>query len=195
MYTTASGVPIPQGTDSFSPPTQFKNWADKADTYHWDVTVATDSERNALAAPVRRNGLRCYVTGTGILWVYNNGWSPLVGVSHLQLDTTNSQPKLTTQHGIGRVASVAAAQVTKTVTFPVAFTSTPVIHVDYIGGRSGAVAPFNPASLIDVAPPLVGKGFGPSTTGLTVLMHRTDGANLPPDWSLYYSWSATGTVA
>jgi hypothetical protein len=77
MYTTASGVPIPQGTDAFNPPTQFKEWGDKEATYENRVVVAVDSDRTALAAPVLRDGLECYVTGTGIVWQYRGTvWKP-----------------------------------------------------------------------------------------------------------------------
>lgn len=69
-YITASGVSIPQGTDAYTPPTQFKVWGDKAATYENRVVVALDSDRTALASPVLRDGLECYVTATGITWLY-----------------------------------------------------------------------------------------------------------------------------
>ena len=81
-YTTASGEVIPQGTDAFNPPAQFKTWADHGALWHNRIVVALDANRTALAAPELRDGIECYVTGTDITWLYegstwkrwNSGW-------------------------------------------------------------------------------------------------------------------------
>lgn len=76
-YLTASGVPIPQGTDAFSPPAQFKDWGDKSATYENHVIVATVADRNALATPVLRPGLLVHVLADSSTYLYLNssaGW-------------------------------------------------------------------------------------------------------------------------
>ena len=70
MYNTASGVPIPQGTDAFSPATQFKGWADAEAVYDNFFNVNLDSDRTSLASPQLRDGVFCWVRGTQILWSY-----------------------------------------------------------------------------------------------------------------------------
>lgn len=68
-YTAADGVQVPAGTDAFSPPTQFKTWADKAATYHNRVIVTALTDRDALTG--MSEGWRCYVTADNSEWVYN----------------------------------------------------------------------------------------------------------------------------
>lgn len=192
-YTTASGVQIPVGTDVFAPTTQFKTWADKSATAENRYIVADDTARLALAAPVLREGISCFVKATGTEWTYNgSSWDKGTATS-LRLDFTNSVVNTITQIGIGKVAGAAAAQVTASVTFPVSFASIPVITGGYVGVRTTGA--FNPASLADFAPNVIGKVYGASTTGLTVLIHRTDGSNLTTGWDFYYSWTATGVPA
>lgn len=70
MYTTASGAPIPTGTDAFNPTAQFKAWADWTAKYENRVIVNLDTDRTALATPVLRDGLECYVTATDKVWLY-----------------------------------------------------------------------------------------------------------------------------
>ena len=69
-YNTASGVPIPQGTDAFNPPAQFRDWADGDDIFNNLLNVNLDSERTALAPPKLRDGIFCWVRGTKTLWSY-----------------------------------------------------------------------------------------------------------------------------
>jgi hypothetical protein len=113
--------------------------------------------------------------------------------SELQLDTTNSDGRFIVQHGIGRIAGAAAAQISEAVTFPVAFASTPMIQCSHIGGR--ATGAFNPVGLTEVAFQTIGRGIIPSTTGFTAHIHRTDGANLSASFDYYYSWIAIGVAA
>lgn len=113
--------------------------------------------------------------------------------SHVQTDTTNSVKRMVTQYGIGRIPSVATLSITKTVTFPVAFASVPVMNAHYIGVR--ATGAWNPAGLADLAPPVTSKPLSPSSTGFQMLILRTDGANMPPGWDAYFTWSATGVLA
>jgi hypothetical protein len=108
-YTTGSGVPIPQGTDAFNPPAQFKDWGDKAATYENHVVVALDSERLALVAPVLRDGLRCYVSGTGIEWLYLGGWGRFLPKQpHIEFTATTSVPS-GSSWGVGTVTLDSAA--------------------------------------------------------------------------------------
>ena len=69
-YNTASGVPIPQGTDAFNPPAQFRDWADGDDAFNNALNVNLDSERTALAPPKLRDGILCWVRTTKTLWSY-----------------------------------------------------------------------------------------------------------------------------
>lgn len=115
------------------------------------------------------------------------------GLSWLAEDVITSEVQAVTQHGIGKITGAAATSVSETFSFPVPFASVPVMHVSYIGARTTST--FNPAGLSDFAPDAVGKGFGPSTSGATALVHRTNGANLSAGWDFYYSWSATGVLA
>lgn len=71
MYTTVSGVPIPQGTDSFNPPAQLRDWGDKAGTYENRVIVATDAEKQAITAPVLRKGLLVLVASDVSQWLWD----------------------------------------------------------------------------------------------------------------------------
>lgn len=70
MYTTASGIQVPQGPDSFSPTAQFKDWADGEAVFDNFLNVNLDSERTALSAPKLRDGVFCWVRATSTLWVY-----------------------------------------------------------------------------------------------------------------------------
>jgi hypothetical protein len=112
MYTTASGVPVPQGTDAFSPATQFKNWADKAATYENRVVVALDSDRLALATPVLRDGLECYVTGTQIIWLYEGTtWvnvSPPVDTGWTALTLVSSWTNYGSGYGVARCRRIGS---------------------------------------------------------------------------------------
>lgn len=74
-YTTPSGVQIPQGTDAFNPPAQFKTWADGDDAFNNCLNVNLDSDRTALAAPTLRDGILCWVRSTKTLWSYQAGWT------------------------------------------------------------------------------------------------------------------------
>lgn len=109
-----------------------------------------------------------------------------------QLDTTNTYPRMKIQTGTGRITGVAAASISETVTFPVAFSGVPQIMGGYIGGRTPQGGSFNDTALVDVAPTTIGKVYSPSTTGLTVAIHRTDAANLSATYDYYYSWIAIG---
>lgn len=79
MYTTASGVPIPQGTDAFNPPAQFKAWGDAASITDNFYNVNLDSDRTSLAAPQLRDGIFCWVRGTKTLWSYQGStWVKMI---------------------------------------------------------------------------------------------------------------------
>lgn len=118
-------------------------------------------------------------------------WAPGT-LSHIQMDTANSQLPVVTQRGIGKVQGVAAASVSKAIVFPAKFASTPVVSASYIGVR-GAGA-FNPVSLIDGSPLTFGKGLSGTVSGMNVTVARTD-ANLTTSYDYYFEWSATGVLA
>ena len=140
-----------------------------------------------------QTGQRAEVLADSSTYRYSGAaWTPGVG-TNLQLDTTNSTVSTITQIGIGMIAGAATTAISKAVVFPVAFASTPVVHVEHIGVRlTGA---FNPAGLTDQTIRNDGRGSAPSTTGLTVTIHRTDELALSASYDYYYSWIAIGVKA
>jgi hypothetical protein len=75
-YTTTSGTPVPQGTDAFNPNVQLKALADNEDLYNWSTSVATVIARDALAAPILRDGLVVTVRADDSLNLWDGaGWS------------------------------------------------------------------------------------------------------------------------
>jgi hypothetical protein len=78
VYTSPSGIPVPQGTDAFNPNVQLKAMADAVDAYNWVYTVADEAARIALIAPVLRDGLMVSQLSDNTVWVYTNpGWLKL----------------------------------------------------------------------------------------------------------------------
>lgn len=142
-----------------------------------DIVLETDDRRMGYD---EINKTRDYIAEQALRWV--------------QLDGVDSEVRTITQHGIGKIAGVAAGSITEAVSFPRPFASIPVTHVDYIGGKATPAA-FDPAGLIDIAPPTFGKGISPSTSGLTVIIRRADGANMSVGYDYYYSVTATGVPA
>lgn len=122
-------------------------------------------------------------------------WGQLGGLSHLQLNTTNSQQALVTQYGIGftPTPSPAASFASKAIVFPKPFASVPVFDASYIGARN--TSGFNPTGLADLTSTTFGKGINPTLTGGTAIVARSDGATLATGWWVYYSWRATGVLA
>ena len=113
--------------------------------------------------------------------------------SNVQLDTTNSVKRMTTQYGIGRIAGTINRTITKIVTFPKPFASIPVLTANYIGARNSGA--WNPAGLVDLAPPVTGKPLSPSLTNFNMMIRRTDGNNLNTGWDMYFTWTAVGELA
>jgi hypothetical protein len=81
-YTAADGVQVPAGTDAFSPPTQFKAWADKAATYHNRVIVASLTDRDNLTGMLE--GYRCYVAADDSEWYYDGSAWKWAGIPPVQ---------------------------------------------------------------------------------------------------------------
>ena len=122
------------------------------------------------------------------------GVSPTSMTAHLQLDTTNSVAKMTTQYGIGKITGTATATLVERPVFPVPFATIPVIGGGFIGGRTPQGA-FNTTGLSFVANQVRGNIIEPTLTGLTVVIYRTDAGNQNASYDYYYAWSATGVLA
>lgn len=107
-----------------------------------------------------------------------------------------TQERVVTQHVFGSIPATAVPSISETASFPLPFASVPITHVDYIGGRNEAAgAPVVVTGLVDVAPTTMGKGVAPTLTGVTVVINRSDGANLSNGWNYYYAITATGVLA
>lgn len=156
----------------------------------WDWT-GTNTQMTGFAPP---DGFKWYNTTNNTDYVrFGGSWQAGVS-SDLQLNTTNSIQPLITQHGIGFITSAATNSVTKTVTFPRAFSGIPVVTVSYSGAKNSVT--FDPSGLIDLSNVYNVRSVGPAPTGFSAVAARTDGANMgPPNWHIYFSWSATGVLA
>jgi H-type lectin domain len=108
--------------------------------------------------------------------------------SKRQDDTTNStQPNTKIFYGRGKVTQTTTTNVAETVTFPEAFTSTPVVVCQFMGYNTTGAWIDNPAS------DWGGMTFSAqnaTTTSFTARGRRNDGADLHGDY--YYSWIAIG---
>lgn len=71
MYINEAGESVPQGPDAFSPSSQFKGSADTRGTFENRVIVNLSTDRDALAPPVVRKGVRSYVQNDDTEWVWN----------------------------------------------------------------------------------------------------------------------------
>lgn len=191
-YTDASGVQIPVGTDAFSPTAQFKTWQDKNATYNNRVTVPVDANRTALAAPILRQGLRCYVEATDLEWVYDGTeWIQAFPLTNLQLGTTNSTARAETQYGVTKITGAATNLIWGTVTFPVPFASTPIVQASVMGTK--AAGAFNLANLI-VSSASLASAYDTTITN-TVIASRNTAGNYSAAFDTYVAWSATGVLA
>ena len=95
-YTTASGIQIPQGTDAFNPPAQFRDWADSEAEFDNFLNVNLDSERTALAAPQLRDGVFCWVRATQTLWCYQGTtWVILAAPLHPEREVRSASTRPT----------------------------------------------------------------------------------------------------
>ena len=109
--------------------------------------------------------------------------------SKRQDDITNStQPNTKIFYGRGKISQNTGTDAAETVTFPEAFTSTPVVVLNFIGytiyGSGWADVPtagWGGAT---------GSAEGTTTSGFTAQLRRNDGANFNGDY--YYSWIAIG---
>lgn len=117
----------------------------------------------------------------------------------LQENTTNSAPTgLTMQFGWGYVTGTGSAlRASKTVTFPTAFSSAPIILISPLGSISGS----NPTAITDFTSTASNTGdFGwlydassISTTQFIATINRHT-TNIPTSLRLGFSWIAIGTV-
>jgi len=144
------------------------------------TTAQKDQQAGVLA-----DSTRFRYTGTA--------WEQTGSTVQLQMDATNSVITSTQQRGIAKITGAAATTITKTVTFPVAYSTIPVVTATAIGGR--AVGAFNASGLITVSGTEVVSIYATTATGFTVSLMRTSGTNLNSGFDYYFSWSADGVKA
>ena len=107
-----------------------------------------------------------------------------------QLDTTNSYPRMKFQTGMGRITGAAALQINEAVTFPVAFSTVPVVLMSFLGvAVAGA---FNPSATVFTAN-VSATPATPTTTGFSANLSRA-ATNLAGPNEYYYSWLAIGAA-
>jgi hypothetical protein len=101
VYTTASGTQIPQGTDAFNPPAQFRTWADHDSLFEYFMVVALDTDRTSITTPELRDGLRCYVQATNILWLYEDATWKNMSFRHTEYTATSASVVSATTSSVG----------------------------------------------------------------------------------------------
>jgi len=108
-----------------------------------------------------------------------------------QDNTTNTAPiGMKVQMGWGWKLGAAANFMSEAVTFPVAFTDTPIVILSSAGVKSGS----DPASLAELtgASGDIWYANSPSTTGFTANVTQKDSSNLSTTVRYGYSWIAIG---
>jgi hypothetical protein len=115
--------------------------------------------------------------------------------------TKSQQPSLNTQRnttnsvvagafiqtGHGMVSAASGTDAAETVTFPIAFTSKPVVICQFEGYGGGGVYTDAPT---DTWGGMTFSAQGQTTTGFVARGRRNDGSSLGGDY--YYSWIAIG---
>lgn len=113
----------------------------------------------------------------------------------LQADTTNSAPTgLTIQHGWGYIVGNGTARLSKTVTFPVAFSSAPIVIVSFISAAATAAGtPTSTASFTTDWSSFRGAASDDITTS-NFLMRLEATANHSASFNFGFTWIAIGPV-
>ena len=113
-----------------------------------------------------------------------------LGGWNYQSNTTNSQQSgLKIQSGWGFVTGTGGVFATKSITFPVAFSSTPTLVLCTTAGfKSGS----DPTSQADVGGPLGGSTSSSAPTSTTVDVRYTQGSSFNSTVRVLYTWIAIG---
>jgi hypothetical protein len=160
----------------------------QAHSYKWANATARGAQTGMAA------GDSGYQSDTDTYWNYNGtAWDYTGSTVQLKMGTVSSVIVSTPQRGIEKITGAAATKITKTVTFPVAYSTIPVVTASAFGGR--AVGAFNASGLISVSAAVMVSISATSATGFTADMTRTDSANLSASYDYYLSWAADGVTA
>ena len=156
-------------------------------TYKWADNAARTAQTGMTA------GDEGYQTDTDTYYTYD-GTAWITGTaSNLQLDTTNSVATMVTQYGMGKVVGDDTNEIAKVVTFPVAFSTVPVVQANMLGNKLTGAFP-NPVAGLSSDTRTFVNGQQPTTTTMAVRLTRITGTH-SSSYDFYYSWSATGVLA
>jgi hypothetical protein len=114
--------------------------------------------------------------------------------SRRQDDTSNSiTPNTRVASGIGKVpgAGTASSDVSEAVTFPVAFTTNPIVVCQFAGFMAVS-GTYNPTGVDDTWGGATFSAEKATTTGFTARGRRNDGGSFASTSDYYYSWIAIG---
>jgi hypothetical protein len=103
---------------------------------------------------------------------------------------SNATENNITQSGWVAISTGASGNVSTTVTFPVAFSSNPLIYASYGGDTATATSTYG-SGAINVKR-AVGYAITPSTTTMTVGAYTTDGTAWASPNTVYVHWWAYG---
>jgi hypothetical protein len=120
-------------------------------------------------------------------------WEQTGSTVQLKMGTVSSVIVSTPQRGVDKITGAAAATISKTVTFPAAYSTIPVVTGSSIGGRLAGA--FDPSGLIAVGGTEITVISATTTTGFTVNIRRADGPNLSASYDYYFAWNADGVKA
>lgn len=113
----------------------------------------------------------------------------------LQADTTNSAPTgLTIQHGWGYIVGNGTARLSKTVTFPTAFTSPPIVLVSFISAAATADGTPTSTGSFNVDWGSFRGAASDDITTSSFLMRLEAVANHSASFNFGFSWIAIGVV-
>lgn len=152
--------------------------------------VGTTTERNAATGTEVWEGLEWADTTEDRVYIYlDGGWVLLFERMWVQADTTNSQVATRWQRGKGKIQGNNTAQLTKAVTFPIAFSSPPDVFVSYIGYRGTST--YNPVGLA-VGSAQRTSPMAVTNTGFTAYINSD--SSLVNTTDFYFSWLAVGAM-
>jgi len=139
-----------------------------------------------------QDGQRASVLADGVSYVSLSSAWKRGELTQWQADTTNSVKRVITQVGIGKIVGTNTGTTSEAVTFPIPFSSTPVVQPSSMGFRTAGA--FNPVGL-STAQSVLGTAAQATTTGFNAFLYQTTGTNLTSANDWYYSWTAVGEVA
>jgi hypothetical protein len=151
----------------------------------------TTAQMNALTGADLWAGLLFSNTTDGQLYYCTGSvfilYAPKLDLLNQQLDTTNALGPLLTQTGAGKITGNGTVQATKTVTFPLPFSTTPRVLINATGYRAtgafndnGLNASTNTAAVASKIP------------GSFLAIQNISGSTLSASFDYYFDWIAIG---